>query len=87
MDKDFCQVKSQGRQSWDQGSGYQTLGPWCFSLLLVASYHLTTESGVDELPPLSLGAFPEESPFPDLRKKKLMALMTMAPAKRHKERI
>lgn len=42
---------------------------------------------VDELPPLPLGAFPEESSFPGLRKKKLMALMIMAPAKRHKERI
>lgn len=74
MDRDFFKAKIQERRSCGQGSGCQTLWPWCFSLLQAASHYLATELGVDKIPPLCLIACPEWSPFLGLRKKKLMAM-------------
>ena len=69
-------------QSWGQRSGFQTRGHGASH----APGHLPPcgpqSSGVDKLPSFSLAACPEGSPLPGLRRKKVMAWMTMSPAKR-----
>ena len=64
------------------------LGSWHFSSHSWLTPTLGPQSsGVDQLPSFSLAACPEAGPLPGLRGKKVMAWMTISPAKRSYEEI